>query len=222
MVAILIVIVAAAPECAVAFDTGFKTGACFANISGDIPGLGSDFTIRNGFSGGFFFDFKLGEKFSIQPEAIYMQKGAWIRDIPFQFYTPEGVLEGIMDFEFRIWYFEFPILLKYTMRTDSFLRPFLYAGPAASYTQRAVVQVSQNLGPYSWGARDDISGELKKWDFGTTFGGGMHFAFGSSFSVFLEGRYNLGLINLSKTDDETTIKNRAITALIGLNVKFSE
>ncbi len=222
MIAVLIVIVAAAPASTVAFDAGFKTGACFANISGDIPDLGSDFTMRNGFSGGLFFDFKLGDRLSIQPEVIYMQKGAWMKKIPFQFPTPEEIFEGEMDVEFRMWYFEFPILLKYTMRTNSFLRPFLYGGPALSYTQRAVIEVTQNIGPYSWGARDDISGQLKKWDVGATFGGGMHFAFGSSFSVFLEGRYNLGLVNLSKMEDDTTVKNRAITALIGLNIKFSQ
>ncbi len=222
MIAVLIVFVAAAPASAVAFDAGFKAGACFANISGDIPGLGSDFTMRNGFSGGIFFDFKLGDRLSIQPEAIYMQKGAWIKNITFQWVTHEEIYEGYMDVEFRMWYFEFPILVKYTMRTESFFRPFLYGGPAFSYTQRAVIENYLNMGPYSWGVRDDIAGQLKKWDFGATFGGGMHFAFGSSFSVFLEGRYNLGLLNLNNTEDDATVKNRAITALIGLNIRFSE
>jgi opacity protein-like surface antigen len=222
MTAALLVIAAAAPAAAVAFDAGFKSGGCFANISGDIPGLENDFTMRNGFSGGIYFDFKLGDKLSIQPEAIYMQKGSWIKDIPFQYWTPEGILEGDIDYEFRIWYFEFPILIKYTMRTDSFLRPYLYGGPAMSYTQRAVVEITQNIGPYSWGVRDDVAGQLKKWDFGATLGGGLHFAFGSRFSIFLEGRYNLGLINLNDTEDDITIKTRAITALIGLNIRFVE
>jgi len=222
MVAVLLVVVVAIPTTAVGFDAGFKSGVSIADLSGDITGLGSDFSMRYGFSGGVFFDFKLSERLSIQPEVIYMQKGALVNDQPFELVTTEGTFAGETDYEFRLWYFEFPILVKYTLRQDSFLRPFLCTGAAASYTERAVVQVTQNIGPYSWGVRDDISGQLKKWDFGAVFGGGMHFAFGSSFSVFLEGRYNLGLLNLNNTEEDVTFKNRAIALLVGLHVKFSE
>lgn len=222
LVAVLLVTLVVLPRTAAAFDVGFKAGACFANISGEIPELGSDFTIRNGFSGGVFLDLKLGERLSIQPEVIYMQKGAWLKDMPFTFVTPEEILIGEMDVEFRVWYFEIPILLKYTMRPNSFLRPFLCSGPVASYTQRAIVEITQNIGPYSWGVRDDIAGNLEKWDFGVAFGGGMHFAFGESFTVFLEGRYTLGLRELNKLEDDASVKNRAIAVLIGLNVSFSD
>ena len=221
MIAVLLVIVAAAPAVAVSFDTGFKTGTCIANLSGDIPGLGSDFTTRYGFAGGVFFDFKLSERLSIQPEAMYMQKGSWIKNQTFQVVLPEGTFEGETDYEFRLWYFEFPLLAKYTMRRESFLSPFLFTGPAFSYSQRLIIDVSQTIGRYSFGVRDDISEDLKGWDFGVIFGGGLHCSFGG-FSVFIEGRYNLGLRNLNNTEDDADIKNRAISALVGLNVKFSE
>lgn len=222
MVAALIVAAAATPVFALGLSAGFKAGLCIADLSGEIVGLANDFTSRNGFSGGVFLDMRLSNMISVQAEAIYMQRGAWVKDMPFIIDFGTEIIQGTADTELRLWYFDFPVLAKFTFRRDSFLSPFVYTGPVLSYSQRSIVEITINIPGFgTWGERDDVSDQIKDWDFGAVFGGGLNLNFGS-FLVFFEGRYSLGLKNLNDTEDESDIKNRAIAVLAGLSIPFPE
>lgn len=220
--AALLVAAAATPAFTLGLSAGFKAGYCNANLSGEIVELGSDFTSRNGFSGGVFLDMQLSDMISVQVEAIYMQRGAWMKGMPFIIDFGTEIIEGTADAELRLWYFDFPVLAKFTFRRDSFLSPFVYTGPVLSYSQRSIVEITIDIpGFWMWGERDDVSDQIKDWEFSALFGGGLNLDFGS-FLVFFEGRYSLGLMNLNDTDDETDIKNRAIAVLMGISIPFPE
>jgi hypothetical protein len=224
--AALILTAAAAPAFAVSFNAGMKAGYSAATLSGDIPGLGSDFKYHNGFTGGVFFEFGLTERLSIQFEAMYVQRGAMIDDIPFTIWTPEGLIEGEQDFEFRLWYFDFPVLAKYTLRKDQRLSPFILAGASYAKGQRTVVEVTSNFGPFSFGSRDDIDPFIHNWDISAVMGGGLNISIWG-FDIVMEGRYWLGLMNLDDTPEELSeqasdLKNRAVGVYLGVSIPFSE
>jgi hypothetical protein len=83
---------------------GLKLGFDIANISTEYTELNDFLDSRVGFSGGAFLTYAFNRQFAVQPEILYVTKGA-AKDL-------------------------FPVLLKFDFMPDGKIHPNLFAGPA--------------------------------------------------------------------------------------------
>lgn len=188
---------------------GGKAGFNVSDLNVDAaPGEVID--TRTDFVGGGFVSFPIGDFFAFQPEVLYSRKGAKVND------SEEGV-----ELKVKLDYVEIPLLLVgRLMDENSAARPIVYAGPAVSFEAKCeiegtvdAVSASADCNDISQFGGDDI--ETKGTDFGIIFGGGLEFNAGSAV-IIIEGRYNVGLVDINDTPDDTEIKNRAFSFMAGI------
>ncbi|MEJ2151474.1 MAG: porin family protein [Gemmatimonadota bacterium] len=189
---------------------GGKAGFNVSDLSVDeAPGEVID--MRTDFVGGGFVSFPIGESFAIQPEVLYARKGAKIDD-----FDEDAELEAKLD------YIEIPVLLVARLTDqNSAARPIVYAGPAVSFEVNCelegtveAVSASADCDRLSEvGADENI--ETKGTDFGLVFGGGVEFDAGSAV-IIIEGRYNVGLVDINDATEDDEIKNRAFSFMAGI------
>ncbi len=168
---------------------------------------------RTDFVGGGFVSFPISDFFAFQPEVLYTRKGAKINDV-----------EDEVDLEAKVEYVEIPLLLvARLMDENSSARPIVYAGPAVSFETKCKIEgtadgisASADCDRLSEaGADEDIL--TKGTDFGIIFGfgGGVEVNAGSAV-IIIEGRYNVGLVDINDTSDPGEIKNRAFSFMAGI------
>lgn len=192
---------------------GGKAGFNVSNPSEDIEEI--QFDTRTDFVGGGFVSFPIGESFAIQPEVLYSRKGA----------TADVVEEGVrIDADLKLDYIEIPVLLVARLADqDSSARPIVYAGPAVSFEVKCEVEASGTEDGVSVSISadcdepsfDDETLDTKGTDFGIVFGGGLEFDAGSAV-IIIEGRYNVGLVNLDDSTDPDDIKSRTFSFMAGV------
>lgn len=189
---------------------GGKAGFNVSDLSVDTaPGEVID--TRTDFVGGGFVSFPIGDFFAFQPEVLYTRKGAKINDS-----------EDDVELEAKFDYVEIPLLLVARLMDESnSARPIVYAGPAVSFEAQCkfegtvdTVTASADCNDIAQFGGEDI--ETKGTDFGIIFGGGVEFDAGSAV-IIIEGRYNVGLVDINDTTDDTVeIKNRAFSFMAGV------
>ncbi len=174
---------------------GVKAGIDFANISSSGGGVSVSPSNRTGFIVGVFADLPVAPHFAIQPEALYVMKGASLALDVIGF---SGT--GTVKFD----YLEIPVLAKVSVPTSSEAVPYVFAGPTFSFLLRAKATAT--------GFPDtDVKSDFKTTDVGIAFGGGVQFG------MFLaELRYTLGLTNIDNTNSGITEKNRALAIMAGI------
>lgn len=138
-----------------------------------------------GFAIGGFFSYQFNEKFAVQPEIFFTTKGTKINTI--------GDLELVNMFV----YFEFPVLTKMTFYSERRVKPTIFAGPALALKYFAL----NNTG---------VLEDIRSTDFGFIFGAGVEF-----WKLSLDVRYNRGMVNFDKSEDDIDLKNQAISFMIG-------
>ncbi len=155
---------------------GIKAGVSLATFGGDDVDMGpvSPGT-RTGLAVGGFLTFAMGPNFALQPELLYVQKGAKYE-------------EGDESATFKFGYLDIPVLLKVRFPTSGSVRPSLFAGPVGSIKLSADGEATEGDMSLSM----DISDMVKGFDFGMAFGGGLDFAMGQNTLAF-DARYTLGL-----------------------------
>src|ERR1041384_5194413 len=140
----------------------------FGGASFDKPG-GADATDINGTYTGFgvggFVGFRLTPGFAIQPEALYVQKGAKTTQS-----DPGGTITG----KIKVPYFEIPVLAKLSIpvKGAGIVSPHAYAGPALAFKTGCHVKATQ--GSTSYSDRCDAANidlRIKSTDFSLVFGG---------------------------------------------------
>jgi len=159
---------------------GFVGGLSMGNMSVDEA---PDLDFRFGFGIGVVYDHVLSDKLTLRLEPMYLQKGAKTK----QFDEDLGIIRGT----FRIDYIELPVFLKFDLGKGT-LRPYVMAGPTFGFNFSTNFSIkAQN------GVSDDIGiGEMfKAVDFGLGFGGGVTLPYRNN-TIFLEGRYILGIANV--------------------------
>jgi hypothetical protein len=116
------------------------------------------------------------------------------------------VTEDGLDFDVttKLDFFEIPILAKFPIRTMSTVRPFVYAGIAPGFK----VSANQKAKALGFEEENDLDDETEAMDVPLVFGGGVQFG-----SIGIEARYNLGLMNLNKDDEEGSVKTRQFAIL---------
>jgi len=163
---------------------GVTAGVNIAKISGDsINGAKN----KTGFSIGVTAVVPMGSAFSFAPELVYTMKGAKFSD-------------QSTDGSFKLNYIELPILLRYDIPVVGTTKPFLLAGPALAFQTSCKVSAEEQGVTLSAGCNQFTDEDMKKFDTGAMFGGGVSFAVGGRL-MSLGARYNLGLMDLAKNQD---------------------
>lgn len=192
---------------------GVKVGGNFATIGGDdaelvfgLGGLQQEVPIdrRSGFMIGGFALIDLAGPIDLQPELLYVQKGAK-SEIEFSF----GGQTHTSTTTLKLDYLQVPLLAKFQLPVTGPMSPNLLAGPNLGFNISATTE-SEAGGESESEDIDGISGT----DFGFTIGGGIDFGLAGN-SATIDLRYELGLSDLPD-EGEASIKNRGIGITAGL------
>lgn len=189
---------------------GVKLGLSFASINTDYDDLDEFLDSRTGFTAGAFLTYSLNRQFAIQPELLYVSKGA---EKDLFLITPEWSID----------YLEVPILMKLDMAPNGPLHPNLFAGPAFALLLSSEISASD----YS----ADVADYLTSLDVGLVIGAGLEYK-----RFTFDVRYTMGMVGTIDAADEwnefteaepgdfyylegdPSVKNNNLTFLIG--VKF--
>ena len=169
---------------------------------------------------GAFVNIQINENFSIQPELLYIRKGAK-QDLEVNTtllgYVPAN-LSGSL--KWKLDYIEIPLLLKVSIPTEGSLKPSFFAGPAISFA------VSSNLGFELAGFSEDldIGSFVKSTDFSVVFGGCLDIDLSPKNFIVLDARYELGLTDWTDEPliDIVTLKNGGIEFMAGVGFRLGE
>jgi hypothetical protein len=165
-------------------NTGLKLGLNYSKFIGkDIPGKGVNSI--PGFSLGGFLNYKINDRFSLQPEVLITTKGSNINTV------------GDINLHNIFIYFELPVLAKITFPTIQGMKPILFCGPAIDIKCLAINDT---------GMPDDIG----KIDLGLVLDAGIEFS-----KISVDIRYNRGLLNFDKSADDISLKNSTISFIVG-------
>jgi len=193
---------------------GIIGGLNIANLNGeDADGSNIDFSSRTALGVGGILDIGLSENVALRLEPMYLQKGG-------KFDATDPDL-GTATFTFKAGYLEVPAFLKIALGTNT-TRPYLMAGPAIGVNLSPKV----NLSASGVSLETDADKITKSTDFGLGFGAGVSFPAGSS-SIFVEGRYVLGLTDIARAGtlsfmgaelpvDDANIKTRGLQFMAGI------
>lgn len=166
------------------------------------------FGYKVGLVAGGFLGVQVNDVFSVEPQALYSQKGTKVKGT-----GSKSSLEGSV----RITYIEVPVLVKYWIPvSDSQVRPFVFAGPDVEFkvsctAEGAILAVTGSTDCDKTGTEI----KLKSTDLGATAGAGIQFKAGNQ-TVRVDARYTLGLTDINDAGDNRKIKNRAFAATVGL------
>ena len=161
---------------------GLKGGITMANVTGDDTGGAES---RSGIAGGVFTNLKLPGGFSIQPELLYVQKGAEVS-------ASDSLVSATVTLQTN--YIEISILLKYSFATKGSIAPCVFAGPAFSSSKGSKTKVEGSiLGIAASGEVDNFNEASSDLSF--VIGGGADFSLGRS-KLTLEVRYTAGTKNM--------------------------
>lgn len=176
---------------------GFKGGINFSYYHGDVQHSRMIF----GFSGGFFYDYKIGKKLFVQPEVLFNMKGSY-------FDGTDWGDEQDWEYWVRLYYIEIPILAKFNMFIADMLSSHVYFGPCFGF----------NIGSkYKFEWDDETTAEtgtlegIKVFEFSII--PGIIFEFSDNFSIDL--RYSIGLSNI---DDWGNAKNSVLLCMLGFKI----
>jgi len=183
---------------------GILAGATFSNLrtSEDL-----DLDNRTGTTFGATLQLPLGAKVALQPELLFVNKGA-------KFRTPIGN-QGNNN-SIRLDYLEIPVLLRYDFSRE-IIGPHIYAGPTVGFNMNCQVQIGgngQEAGATTDCGNDDF--KPKTLDYGMTVGAGLDFNLGG---LALTGgaRYGIGLADI-RNDDSDEFKSRVNNGTLSLYV----
>ncbi|MFN3755895.1 MAG: porin family protein [Flavobacterium sp.] len=177
---------------------GAKAGLNMSTLTGDVEDVKSIF----GFHVGGFVEFKISEKFSLQPELLYSTQGAKAE------YSEnfDGFNVKISE-TVNLGYLNIPIMAKYYV-SEKFN---IQAGPQIGLNLSAKAKSEASFGGESFSETEDIKEDIEALDFGLNFGLGYNI----SEKIFIEGRYNLGLSNIIKDSGDEKVKNGVFQLSLG-------
>lgn len=187
---------------------GFRLGVGMAKAS--IEDSEGDLSWLTTFIGGGFIRFGAGQ-IAIQPELMYVTKGAK---------SDETATEP--EIKFKQDYVEVPVLLFLGLGTGA-ATPYIVVGPAFAFEVKCKLEASEGSTSADVDCDDPELGELaietKKFDVGAMFGAGLAFPAGPG-SIVLDGRFNLGLMNVIDDEDPDggSLKHRMLSFTAGYQI----
>ena len=184
---------AASAASAQGMEIGVKGGLSVAEFSGGDNDFDEAEGSRKGLVAGAFLAFPLGGPLSLQPEALFAQKGS-----AYDF--------SDLDTTIKLDYVEVPLLLK--ARFGVGIRPYVFAGPYVGFRLSAKADSDAgDDGPDGL----DLEDETKGTDYGYVAGAGLEIGV-----VLVEARYARGLGGIASDEIEDDIDNAVWSVLVGL------
>jgi hypothetical protein len=183
---------------------GVYAGFSNSTMKGDsVPGPLS----KNGFLGGAFLTWPLGDNVAVQPEIVFAPKGVT---------TLDARPSGIVSTDIRVNYVEVPILLRWSgPQMIGSISPYLLAGPQIAVRAGCTVVAGGVSGHYTCadiGSVGTISNGVESTDFGAIAGAGIDFRIGAR-RYTASARYDYGMHNVVKNNDA---KNRTFGIVAGV------
>ena len=174
---------------------GVLAGGVFAKVGGsDAP---DNIKTRVGIAAGGFVTIGVSKNVAIEPEALFVQKGAKQE-------------ESGVELNVKVSYVEVPVLLKLRFPGSGTVVPHVYAGPYVAFKAGCHFSASQGSTSASGSCEEQpLDTKLKSTDFGATFGGGVDVG-----RAIIDVRYDLGFTKIGDPS-EPDIKNRAFYLLVG-------
>lgn len=163
-----------------------------ANIYGSDLGANFSKTSRVGFLAGGFAEFEFGKVFAIEPQLLWVQKGAKY-DVDLTDGSGSGSLTLKLD------YIQLPVLFKAEYRKPGQdFAPSLFAGPAVAFKASCKLQVEGD----GTSLTDSCpSNTVSSTDWSLIFGAGLEYS-----RFVFQARYDLGLSHISQ-DSSEDVKN---------------
>jgi hypothetical protein len=163
-------------------NAGITGSVNFSTFEAEL-GTGEKITGRTLYGIGGVLDFKLTNRLSIQVEPVYIQKGAKLT-----LQTEQSDLELTFSSSF----IEVPSFLKVKLG-DSDVLPYILVGPTFG------ILINSDIDGESSGLKfsADVKKVTESFDIGLGFGAGVEYPV-STFSIFVESYYVLGLNNMQK------------------------
>ena len=176
---------------------GVKAGVGFATLSED-SSQDVDLDKRTGIVAGGFVTWPVGERFAIQLEGLFTQKGAAFDQAGFTGTT-------------KLDYVEVPVLFVSStapFRSSGTSLQF-FAGPSIAFKVSAKGSTSFDGETMDFDIPDDA---IDRFDLSVVAGAGVTFG-----HFLIEGRYTVGLSDInSDASDPTKVKNRSLAVLAGV------
>ena len=174
-------------------EIGVKGGLSVAEFSGGDNDFDQQEGSRKGLVAGAFLAFPLGGPLSLQPEALFVQKGS-----AYDFTD--------LDTTVKLDYVEVPLLLK--ARFGVGVRPYVFAGPYVGFRLSAKADSDAGEdGPDGV----DLEDETKGTDYGFVGGAGVEIGM-----FLVEGRYARGFAGIASDEIDDDIDNAVWSVLVGL------
>ncbi|MBL4745475.1 MAG: PorT family protein [Flavobacteriaceae bacterium] len=174
---------------------GVKAGVNFADIKGDFENNSS----LTSFHIGGVVEFKLSDKFSLQPELLFSAQGTKLEES-----------EDVYSYESKIKfnYLNIPVIAKYYVMEGLSLE----FGPQLGILLSADVDSTISInGKVDETDKMDVKEFIEDIDFGVNFGA----SYQLENNLFFQARYNLGLVNVSKDSDDAEMKNSVFQLSVG-------
>lgn len=198
---------------------GFKGGVNIANVTGGDSG---GYESKSGIMGGLFASLSLGSGLSLQPELLYVQKGA-------KRTAEDSASSGTLTLQMN--YIEIPVLIKYGFKSGGAVTPCLFAGPAFGFNKSSKTEVEGTLMGIPASGDVDNYNEVSS-DLSFVLGGGVDFSLGTA-KLTLELRYTSGTkvlwedvdidnlpdyewVYADDTGKALDMKNSVISVMVGL------
>jgi len=161
-----------------------------------------------GFQGGLLIDCGITNNFSIIPELLISQRGAflWVEEVD----NSDNYIKNY----FTINYLQVPLNLTYKIKLGKSAKFLLFAGPYVGYALSASTETEISYNGLKESEKEKVEigpdeDQLKALDYGVNIGTGVQFG-----KIFLKVQYNLGLNNLNNYDVPTT-KNVNVGLTLG-------
>ncbi len=156
---------------------GLKGGLTMYSMETSVMEFSETSDNKMGFTGGLYVNKPLSDMFSLQFEALFVQKGGEDSDMDFG------------DDKLTLSYVDIPVLLKVNIPLDGDITPYVYGGGFAGY----LIDASSDEN----GETFDVGDAFDDLNYGVAFGAGV------SFGMFnVDVRYDMGLANIMDMDDE--------------------
>jgi hypothetical protein len=181
---------------------GVKGGLSLAdvpNISDGVPAASAILELRIGYAVGGFVAIRFGNGFSIQPEALYTQKGVGAG-------APGGAASS--EFKLKADYVDVPILGRFTFGKG--LRGYVFAGPSLNF----LISAKAKSGLFETASEIDVSEDMESFEAALVLGGGIEIG-----PLLVEARWSEGLTNIlveGVSPAGTDLKTRTLLVLGGI------
>lgn len=178
------------------FEVGFKGGVNFSQVSGAPESEQVTYNQLTGFGGGIEMGFAVSPSMDILTDVLYLQKGNSAHS-KYRLGSESGDQYREWDTDVTLSYVVFAPTFRFSTQGGG-VAPYILAGAEIGILVDAKAQQTEG----DAGGTDqefDLKDSYKSTDLGLNFGAGFEIK-SSSYALFFEGRYGLGLSNIASDE----------------------